>query len=513
MSYIANNIIKNTGWLYTKMVISIFVSLYTTRIILNSLGTADFGIFNIVGGAIALLGFLNAAMATATQRFMSYAEGIGNTERKKQIFNTSVILHFIISVIVAFALIVGGFFFFNGILNIPLARIQAAKTVYFSLIISTSFTVLSVPYDAVINAHENMRYYAFIGILESILKLFIAFCCLFALFDKLIVYGLLMATLPIITFILMKRYCYLHYEECDFSIRKFYDKEVMKELSRFAGWNLFSSMSSMITQYGLGIVLNHFYGILLNAAQGIANQVSSQLSAFSSTILKAFNPVIMKTEGAGDRKNMLYISIECCKFSYLILGILTIPILLEIPTILDLWLIHTPSWAILFVRFQLIRSLIEQFTLTLNSSILAEGNISKYSRYKSIINMLPLLLTYVAFLYGLPAYWMYIVWIFVWSIIGSCLTLYFAHKNCMLPYKLFYKNVVFPSILVTILTLLSFVPISILMVPSIYRTIVTTIVTCLIFCLSSYALALNKIERNIINSIIHSYILKYVRYR
>ena len=161
MSSTANRVVKNTGFLYAKMGITMFISLYTTRLILNSLGAADFGIFNIVGGAIAMLGFLNAAMAGATQRFMSYSEGEGNKKKQKSIFNISILLHFFIALAAGIALLIAGYFFFNGILNIPADRIFAAKVVYGSLIVSTMFTVMSVPYDAVLNAHENMKYYAY----------------------------------------------------------------------------------------------------------------------------------------------------------------------------------------------------------------------------------------------------------------------------------------------------------------------------------------------------------------
>ena len=157
MSQTANRVIKNTGYLYAKMAITMFVSLYTTRLILNSLGASDFGIYNIVGGAIAMLGFLNVAMASATQRFMSYSEGEGNKEKQKYIFNISCVLHFCISIIIAIVLLAAGWFFFHGILNIPANRISAAQVVYCSLIVSTVFTVMNVPYDAVMNAHENIR--------------------------------------------------------------------------------------------------------------------------------------------------------------------------------------------------------------------------------------------------------------------------------------------------------------------------------------------------------------------
>ena len=165
----ANRVIKNTGYLYAKMGVTMFISLYTTRLILNSLGATDFGIFNIVGGAIAMLGFLNAAMASATQRFMSYTEGEGNKEKQKSIFNVSVVLHLLISLLVGVVLLIAGYFFFNGILNIPSDRIFAAQVVYGSLIVSTMFTVMTVPYDAVLNAHENMLYYSIVRTYQALM--------------------------------------------------------------------------------------------------------------------------------------------------------------------------------------------------------------------------------------------------------------------------------------------------------------------------------------------------------
>lgn len=214
MSGTANRVLKNTCYLYARMGITMFISLYTTRIILNTLGVSDFGIFNIVGGAIGMLGFLNAAMADATQRFMSYSEGERNKEKQKNIFNVSFILHFILAIIVGFTLIIAGHFFFNGIFNIPAEKEFAAKVIYGSLIISTIFTIMTVPYNAVMNAHENMKYYAVMGLIEAPLKLLVAIVCMYTSSDKLIIYGVLTACIPLIMLTIMRIYCHKHYEEC-----------------------------------------------------------------------------------------------------------------------------------------------------------------------------------------------------------------------------------------------------------------------------------------------------------
>ena len=225
---VANRVIKNTIWLYIKVGVQLFTTLWATRIILNTLGASDFGIFNIAGGAIAMLGFLNASMAVATQRFMSYSEGEGDAEKQKKIFNVGILMHLAIALIMILTLVILAFVFFNGLLSIPPGREYAAYCVYASLIVSTVFTIISVPYDAVINAHENMRFYAIVGIIQAVLKLLIAFACIYVTYDKLITYGILMAIIPGINLVIIASYCHKKYDECTINVHKYYDKGVSK---------------------------------------------------------------------------------------------------------------------------------------------------------------------------------------------------------------------------------------------------------------------------------------------
>jgi Na+-driven multidrug efflux pump len=193
MSAVANRVVKNTGILYARMAITVFISLYATRLILNALGTTDFGIFNVVAGAIAMLTFLNSAMAGATQRFISYAEGAGDTEKVKTIFNVSIVLHLGIALLVGLVLEVGGYFLFDGLLKIPMDRLATAQLIYQFMIVSTVLTIISVPYDAIINAHENMLIFAILGVVEALFKLSIALYITYNGSDKLVMYGLLTA--------------------------------------------------------------------------------------------------------------------------------------------------------------------------------------------------------------------------------------------------------------------------------------------------------------------------------
>ena len=451
MSSTANRVIKNTGFLYAKMGITMFISLYTTRLILNSLGASDFGIYNIVGGAIAMLGFLNAAMASATQRFMSYSEGEGNKEKQKSIFNVSIVLHLGISFVVGIALLIAGYFFFNGILNIPADRIFAAKVVYGSLIVSTMFTVMTVPYDAAMNAHENMKYYAIVGIFESFLKLGVAFACVYTTFDKLIVYGSLMACIPLITLTIMRVYCHKHYEECVIAPRRYWNKGLMKEMTSFAGWNFLSSMISIGTMQGVSVVLNSFFGVIANAAHGVANQLSGQIMVFSNTMLKALNPVIVKNEGANDRTRMIDFTLSGCKFSFLMMCFFTIPFCIEMPFILKLWLKNPPEYAILFCRLVLFRLSLTQLTVTFGTAIGATGKIKCNTISTSIIMISIIPLSILFYKLGAPVYTIYLLLIAM-VIVLFVNNLYFGKKLCGLQISQYIKQVLVPCFIISFTT-------------------------------------------------------------
>lgn len=492
----ANRVIKNTGWLYAKMAITMFVSLYTTRLILNGLGASDFGIFNIVGGAIAMLGFLNTAMASATQRFMSYAEGEGKREKQRSIFNVSIVLHTAVAVVMAVVLSVAGYFFFHGILNIPADRLDAAQVVYASLVISTLFTIMNVPYDAVLNAHENMKYYAIVGLIESFLKLSVAFACLYTHHDKLIVYGILMATIPFIILTIMKIYCHRKYEECVLNPRNYWDKGIMRQMALFGGWNLAGTMGSMVGNYGNGVVLNSFFGTILNAALGIAGQLNGMLNVFSNNMLKALNPVIVKKEGEGERSRMLEYSYTGCKFSFLLFALFCLPCFVEAPYVLKLWLKNYPEWTVLFVRYQIVRTLFEQLTITLGTSLAATGKIKEVSIATFVLDLLPLIVLSLAFRGGASPAWYYPVVIFLMTICTTAVRLFYCRKYCGLRLFHFIRKIMLPCILFCIALLTVGASFALFMDAGIQRLSLCVVLMELLFLPASWIL-LNSREREI----------------
>lgn len=440
----ASRVIKNTSFLYVKMIITVFVSLYTTRLILNSLGASDFGIFNVVGGAIGMLGFLNSTLANATQRFMSYAEGEGNLDNKRKVFNVSLILHFIIALFTLLLLIAFMYPLFHGILTIETDRIFAAQIVYCSLIFSTILTIINVPYDSVMNAHENMKYYAFVGIFESILRLIVALICVYTSSDKLIVYGVLMAIIPLITLSIMKIYCHKYYEECIILPKHYWDVVLVKKIAFFSGWNFLTAISSLLSFQGVGLVLNHFFGTILNAAYSIAHQLNGQLSSFAGNMLRALNPVIVKNAGSGNLVGMNQVTISGCKFSTYLILIFAIPAIIEMPYILKLWLMNIPEWTILFCVLQIIQTILIQMANSASIAIYGKGDIKGYAIYKSITNILPVILTYISFMVGGGPYWLFVIMIMVWAIGGDIVIITYAKKKCNLNVMDYLNNVVFP---------------------------------------------------------------------
>lgn len=394
-----------------------------------------------------MLGFLSATMSSTTQRFINYAEGSNNFNGIKKTFNNSLILHYIIAGISTILLLIAGVFFFNGILNIPDGQQSAALVVYISLIVSTIFSITITPYDAVIIAHENMAFYALIGIIDVLLKLLIAITILFAHQEQLIIYAILLAIESSIIRAIARIYCQRKYKECKNPSLKYYDKPLIKQMSSFAGWNMANITSGMISLYGTNIIINHYFGTELNAAMGIASQLSGILMGISANLLKAVTPALIKAEGGHDRAKMLELSYMGCKFSFLIISFISIPIILYMPYILNLWLNNPPEWSMIFCVIAIISSLLEQSTVLLYQSIMAEGNIKGYNIIKSISNILPIIISIIMFsTYKVSPIWGLLNWAIWKSVIGSIINLIYSHRNLGMSISTFCNKIYIRSV-------------------------------------------------------------------
>ena len=474
--------------MYIKTFVTMFVILYSTRLVLNSLGEVDFGIFNIVGGIIAMLGFMNMAMASTMQRFFNYEEGKNDINIQKSIFNIGIVFHLVIAIILLIVFIFLGFYFFSGVLSIPEQRISAAKIVYGCLIVSTVFTVLTVPYDSLLNAHENMLYYSIVGIIESFLKLLAALYVVYTEGDKLIIYGILMAVVPIISLTLMRVYCHFKYEECEVAIKKHYNKPLAKEMISFASWNLLGTMTNLIGNYGNGIVLNHFFGAVINAAVGIANQVQGQLMVLSSGMMKALSPRITKEAGLGKTESMINYSYTGCKFSFFLFSFFAVPVMVEAPFLLKLWLKKVPEWSILFVQLQLLRAMLEQLTVALLKVLGAKNRIKEYNLISIFFNLAPLVVLFYLFKNGYPPYWYYVIAIFLMVCIESVIKLYLCNQFCGMSLHDYNNRVLFPCLIVVIVTLVGGIIPSFIMTMGIIRFILAFCFSSLFFLVISWAI-------------------------
>ena len=386
-------IAKNTAMLYIRMLLTMAVSLYTSRIVLNTLGVEDFGIYNVVGGFVTMFGFLNSAMASATQRFLSFEIGKKDYRQLRNVFSMSVNIHFIIAfVIFVFAETVG-LWFLNTQLTIPPERMLAAKWVYQFSILSLMVNMVSVPYNAIIIAHERMNVFAWVSIAEVSLKLLIVFMLQWFGFDKLKLYAVLMFAVALIIRLIYGVYCNQKFKESKF--RYYWDKPLFKTLMSYAGWNLWGNAASVIMDQGVNILINIFFGPVVNAARGITYQVRGAMNQFVINFQMAMNPQIIKSYAADDLKYMHQLIFQGAKYSFFLLFALSLPVLFETQFILKLWLKIVPEYTVIFTRLVIINILIDSVSGPLMTAAQASGKIKLYQSVVGGLLILNLPISYL----------------------------------------------------------------------------------------------------------------------
>jgi len=504
----AKKVIVNTGFLYGKMGITIFIALFSTRLILNALGEIDFGIFNLIGGIIALLSFINGAMIIATQRYLTYSIGSDDKQRLKSVFSSSVILHLIIGFSVVILLELAGLFLFNGSLKIPPERIDTAKFIFHCMVVSTFFTINAVPYDATINAHENMLLDAVVGIIESILKLGIAILLVYAESDKLVLYGVLIASLTILVRIAKGIYCHKKYEECRINIRSYLQLDLLREMMAFAGWHLLGLLCAVLKQQGFAILLNLFFGIVINAAYGIANQVNANMSNFSRNMVRAISPQITKSEGGGDRERMIRLSVFACKVPFFLFAFFAVPLIIEMPIVLKVWLKTVPEHTIIFCQLILVVNLVDQLTVGLATAITSVGRIKAYQTVIGLVLIFNLPVAFLLIKLGLPAYSILVSSIVLELIIGG-LRIWYAHNIVGISTKDFLINTIASSLLTLTLAGILAVSVRFLLPEGLLRLSLVFITSTLSIIFLSWHLTLNAVERERIKGILTSFIVDF----
>ena len=432
---------KNTLMLYGRMLFSMVVSLYTSRVVLNTLGVVDDGIYGVVGGFVAMFSLISSSLSSAVSRFLTFELGRCDKDRLSKAFSTSLLIHIVLAVVVFIIAETVGVWFVNNKMTIPADRLYAANWVFQASILSFMFGLFSVPYNASIVSHERMSAFAYIGILDTTLKLlvvlFIAHCKWH--FDKLIVYSLLLVAVSVSLQFIYLMYCRKHFEEC--RLRVSFDKEFWKEISAFAGWNFIGCAAGILKDQGSNVLLNIFVGPLINASRGIASSVTGAVAGFAGNFMAALNPQITKSYACGDLIYAHYLVERGSRFSFYILMSLTIPILLETEFVLTIWLKQYPLHSISFVRLVLSLTLIDILSQTLITLQNATGKIRTYQLVVGGILLLNFPLSYVCLKAGFAPESTYVVAIIV-AIVCLISRLFFLRKSANLSMSGFLKRVV-----------------------------------------------------------------------
>lgn len=448
----ANNkrIAKNTLLLYVRMLFMMLVSLYTSRVVLNTLGVVDYGIYNVVGGVIAMLGFLTGSLGAASSRYITYDLGIGDMAIMKRTFGNIKSIHYILAGVI---LLIGetvGLWFVVTKLQIPAERATAAFWVYQFSILSSMLAVISVPYNATIIAHEKMSAFAYISIADAVLKLLIVYLLVVIPYDKLIIYAVLLFVIQSFDQIVYIVYCSKHFEEI--RSRCCYDKKQFKEIFAFAGWTMNGNLAVMGYTQGLNILLNMFFGPAVNAARGIAVQVQGVCQMFCVNFQMALNPQLTKSYAKGDITSMHSLLIKSSKFSFYILYVIAVPLMFEAHTVLKLWLGIVPEHTVSFLRLILIVGLLYTLSNPIIVSVHATGKLKKFQIIEGTMLLMIVPIAYLLLkVFGIAPEIVFVVHI----IVEICTQ--YARVRIVLPMiqmklRIYLREVILPIIMVVIIS-------------------------------------------------------------
>lgn len=366
-----------------RTLVTIVVNLYTVRLLWEVLGIDNYGIYNLVGGIVFMFAFLNNAMVASSQRFISFELGTGNKERLKKTFSISVLVHLLLAICVLILAETVGLWFLNEKLNIPEGRMEAANWVYQCSIVSFLVTIISVPYNSCIVAHEHMKTYGYLGIIDVILKLLIVLLVAIIPFDRLIAYSILLPIISFCNWIIYNYYCRKHFEECHFIRTK--DNHLMKDMFSFAGWSFLGNMGFSVRDQGINILLNLFFNVAVNAAKGVANQVGNTVNNFVLSFTMAMNPQITKRYASGDLSGVFQLIYKGCKFSLILISIVIIPLIICAEEILKLWLGNVAPYTVGFLQLTLLMLLVDCVVSPITTTLQATGKIKKFQILISII--------------------------------------------------------------------------------------------------------------------------------
>lgn len=487
-------IAKNTGLLYIRMLFSMAISLYTSRVILDVLGVSDYGVYCVVGGVVSMFTFLNASMAGATSRFITYELGTGNVSRLKKIFSSTMLVHLIIALLIVIVAETFGLWFLNNKLVIASESMEAAQWVYQLSILTAVVSLTQVPYNASIMANERMSVFAFIDMSVTVLKLVIVYLLLVLPGNKLIVYAILTAVVGFISAMAYRIYCVRNFSYCHISFKAI-DKGILKSALAFSGWDLYGNLSVMGRTQGVSMLANMFFGTIANAAMGVAAQVQTAINSFATNVIAAIKPQIIKSYAAKDYNYMSQLLFSGSKFAFLSSFVLALPMLIETPFVLGVWLKVVPEYAVWICRWTLCFCMLANVSVVLVTGVHATGNIKGASIINGTMYLLVVPITYFAYKNGWSVYFPFVLnalFVFIGALANFLYTKRYVRS---LSFRRFLSQVIMRCVLVAVLAATMPVVLERLLSGGWLRFGCVCVVSVITTMALSYFVALNNSER------------------
>lgn len=502
-------IAKNAVALYFRMFVTMLIGLYTSRVILNALGVSDYGIYGVVGGFVSMFTLISSSISASVSRFLTYGLGKGNIEDLKQTFTTSIFVLSGLSVLLIVVTETLGLWYLYNKMVIPPDRLTAAFWCFQFSLFTMVLTLICQPYTASIIAHERMDVYAYLAVLESILKLGICFAVLYSPTDKLILYGFLLFIVSFINQIVYMIFCRRKFEETTITFT--FNKGLFTRMFSFAGWNFIGSSAAILTSQGSNLILNWAAGPVINASYGVANSASGMVTNFVNNFTQAFNPQITKRYAAGEYLSLVRLLIYGSKYSYYLMFIVALPIMLNADFLLKLWLGFVPVEAVAFIRLMILANLFDAMSRPIVTAKNANGNIRNYQIVVGGVLLLTLPLAYVALKMGLD----------MWSVTAASAVTSFAAVFARMymmrgdfPYwssKIFIKEVILKVVSVSIISAILPVTIYILLPSGWLNLIISTFVSICSCLLSMFYLGCSADERTQVISAVKAFASRIIK--
>ena len=497
----SRRIARNTLALYFRMFVLMIIGLFTARVVLNSLGIEDKGVYETVGGFVAMMAIITNSLSTAISRFLTVEIGREDSERLRKVFSTALSLMLLVSLAVVLIAEPLGLWYIGNVMQLPEGRTGAALTLFQFSLASFVINLVSVPFNATIIARERMTAFAVVGVVEGVLKLCVALLLSLAPFDKLITYGALMCAVALISKSLYAAYSLHHFSEC--SMRPGFDRALFRSMLGFAGWNGLSNAAYLVNTQGVTLLVNYFFGVVFNTMRGIAMNVETMVKQFVSNVLTAMNPQITKSYVRGDRGYAFTIACKGSKYAFLIVFLLGVPFLFESEIILRLWLGDiVPDGTALFTRLAIVGMCLDMMGNPFTVLIQASGDIRRFYITVSSLMLLIFPLTWILFSLGAPAYSCYLVFIggyFIIDIVKLCI----LRRQIGFPLRMFASEVVLKVLPVAVVTLCLTYPVWKLMDAGVWRLLSVLAAGTAATLLGTYFFALTGGERDFVNSKLH----------